>query len=207
LIDKASEPTLTYRIWKERREQEAERERARKELEEADREFLAFKAREEKGAKRGVQSAFGKKLLAKHAEAQKRMAMAGNGESVATQAMAAGGRGDGEEERLVGGQAETVRATKKKGFRMFFSGVTVAQEAKAQKGKTRLGLVMPGSASAVRIRDRDEEELVGGEPEVGVQMRVPVKRTTWGSEAPPPYSSLPTEDHEHEDDFHSDTGR
>jgi hypothetical protein len=51
-LDKASEPTLTYRIWKERKEQVAEAERARKELEDADREFQAFRAREEREGKR-----------------------------------------------------------------------------------------------------------------------------------------------------------
>jgi hypothetical protein len=244
-VDKASEPTLTYRIWKERREKAAERERARKELEDADREFLAFRAREEGAV--GIKKLF----LGKHAEsnggsvAMESMAVevggdgdgevvgegraarptaltkeflaqqaemlnsgaAANGGTVVMGSMSAGRRGEDDEERLIEGQPRTVQATKRRGyFKKLSSSLSTAQEAEARNGNVGMFFTVPEGATAGRIRDGDEEALVGGEPEVGGQMRVLSKRPTWGSEAPPAYSSLPPGDHEHGGDMYSDTG-
>lgn len=149
-------------------------------------------------------TAFTKEFLARQAEMQNRT-VAGNKGSMAMQSTTGRRRGDDDEEKLIGGQPQRVPARKRNSIaRIFFGKLYVPQEPEAQKGKTRMGVVQE-SATARGRGDRDEEALVGGEPEVGVQMGVPVKTPTWGSEAPPAYSSLPPEDHEHEDDLHSDT--
>jgi hypothetical protein len=258
-LDKASEPTLTYRIWKERKEQVAEAERARKELEDADREFQAFRAREEREGKRKRMSIFGSGSLPRHTEVQNRAPTAGNagsvemgsvaagpggsgdkewvgegrtarpsaftpeflarqaemqnlttgnGRSVAIESTTGGWRGDVDEERLVGDPPQKVLPKKRTSlFGKFFTKSPVPQEAEAQNGKTRMGSLIPESATRARGGEADEEALVEGEPGVDVQMRAPLKRPTWGSEAPPAYSPLPPEDHELEDNLHSDTSR
>jgi hypothetical protein len=69
----------------------------------------------------------------------------------------------------------------KEGFKSLFSGSAASQSA------------TPGPGG-----EEDEERLVGGETESGIQIKAAARRTTWGSEAPPAYSSVPVEDHERE---------
>jgi hypothetical protein len=76
---------------------------------------------------------------------------------------------------------EPKKKEQKKGFKAFFQGSAASQ-----------------SATAGQRGEEDEERLVGGETASGSQIKPPVRGTTWGSEAPPAYSSVPVEDSEHD---------
>jgi hypothetical protein len=79
------------------------------------------------------------------------------------------------------GKASKQKA-QKTGVKSLFSGPTASQSA----------------AAAGQRGEEDEERLVGGEVGSGSQIKAPARSTTWGSDAPPAYSSIPTEDREHD---------
>jgi hypothetical protein len=165
-LDKASEPTLTYRIWKERKEQVAEAERARKELEDADREFQAYRAREERVGKRKRTSIFGRGSLPRHTDVQNRTLTAGNAGSVEMGSVASGPGGDGDEERV--GEERAARPSA-------FTPESLARQAEMQNLTTGNG--RPAAIESMNggwRGDVDEERLVGDPP----QKVLPKKRTS-----------------------------
>jgi hypothetical protein len=200
-------------------------EAARVDLEEADREFAAQREREEGtmgvtrtggGRKR---SNFMSKLLAvlfmKKTEAQKGERMYVGPvhpgviiTSTPTTSPASAARNENRQTSMVaklkmlfmtpegkGKGKETQGNIKKRRsvFGIFFGGL------KADVMNAKMG------------RGGDEESLVGMKEEkregLAVEVNVPARRSTWGSEAPPAYESLLAEDQQHEGNSHSDRDR
>jgi hypothetical protein len=207
---KTPKPSPKHWLWRNRNHEAVRGEAVRVELGRADREFAAHGEREEErirvtrtggGRKR---PSLASKLLPIFFSSKKTEEQ--NGERINLGPIQTGGMSTSTPTSSSGARNEEIHLIAIPNLKKLFM-------AKEEKGKERKGETRKGSyfgplfrwlktdvMSAERRNGGDEESLMCMEEEkrdgLGVEVKEPAKRSTWGSEAPPAYESLAEDQHQ-----------